>query len=335
MLTRNLSSIIKFIIFLSLGVFLIWITTRTLSAKELDEVKNLIITANPLVVIPCLVIVILSHYIRAIRWKMLIAPLSYSPKNSNVFFAVIIGFFFNLLFPRLGELMKCTMLGKHEKIPVNQLIGTMVAERIVDVICLILVISLTIASQFNVVGAYAKELWDTFLQKITFDLRQLTFYILSFLLLGVFIVWLFKKIASKKLIEKIKTLLLGATEGLMSIRHLKNKPLFFLYTFLIWFLYLSSIKIGFLALTELTDMGWIPSLTILTFGSFAMIVTQGGIGAYQLAVQKTLGFYGIGQVVGLAFGWLIWSLQTVLLIILGPISMGLMSILNNKKNKAS
>ncbi len=335
MLTRNLSSIIKFIIFLSLGVFLIWITTRTLSAKELDEVKNLIITANPLVVIPCLVIVILSHYIRAIRWKMLIAPLSYSPKNSNVFFAVIIGFFFNLLFPRLGELMKCTMLGKHEKIPVNQLIGTMVAERIVDVICLILVISLTIASQFNVVGAYAKELWDTFLEKITFDLRQLTFYILSFLLLGVFIVWLFKKIASKKLIEKIKTLLLGATEGLMSIRHLKNKPLFFLYTFLIWFLYLSSIKIGFLALTELTDMGWIPSLTILTFGSFAMIVTQGGIGAYQLAVQKTLGFYGIGQVVGLAFGWLIWSLQTVLLIILGPISMGLMSILNNKKNKAS
>ncbi len=318
-----------------MGVFLIWITTRTLSAKELDEVKNLIITANPLVVIPCLVIVILSHYIRAIRWKMLIAPLSYSPKNSNVFFAVIIGFFFNLLFPRLGELMKCTMLGKHEKIPVNQLIGTMVAERIVDVICLILVISLTIASQFNVVGAYAKELWDTFLQKITFDLRQLTFYILSFLLLGVFIVWLFKKIASKKLIEKIKTLLLGATEGLMSIRHLKNKPLFFLYTFLIWFLYLSSIKIGFLALTELTDMGWIPSLTILTFGSFAMIVTQGGIGAYQLAVQKTLGFYGIGQVVGLAFGWLIWSLQTVLLIILGPISMGLMSILNNKKNKAS
>ncbi len=318
-----------------MGVFLIWITTRTLSAKELDEVKNLIITANPLVVIPCLVIVILSHYIRAIRWKMLIAPLSYSPKNSNVFFAVIIGFFFNLLFPRLGELMKCTMLGKHEKIPVNQLIGTMVAERIVDVICLILVISLTIASQFNVVGAYAKELWDTFLEKITFDLRQLTFYILSFLLLGVFIVWLFKKIASKKLIEKIKTLLLGATEGLMSIRHLKNKPLFFLYTFLIWFLYLSSIKIGFLALTELTDMGWIPSLTILTFGSFAMIVTQGGIGAYQLAVQKTLGFYGIGQVVGLAFGWLIWSLQTVLLIILGPISMGLMSILNNKKNKAS
>ena len=335
MLTRNLSSIIKFIFFLSLGVFLIWITTRSLSAKELDEVKNLIITANPLVVLPCLVIVVLSHYIRALRWKMLITPLSYSPKNSNVFFAVIIGFFFNLLFPRLGELMKCTMLGKHEKIPVNQLIGTMVAERIIDVICLILVISLTIASQFNVVGAYATELWSTFLQKITFDFGQLTLYILSIFLLVVIIVWLFKKMASKNLIEKIKNLLLGATQGLMSIRHLKNKQLFFLYTFLIWFLYLSSIKIGFLALTELTDMGWIPSLTILTYGSFAMIVTQGGIGAYQLAVQKTLGFYGISQVVGLAFGWLIWSLQTVLLIILGPISMGLMSILNNKKNTAS
>ena len=101
---------------------------------------------------------------------------------------------------------------------------------------------------------------------------------------------------------------------------------------MIWFLYLSSIKIGFMALSELTDLGWIPSITILTFGSFAMIVTQGGIGAYQLAVQKTLGFYGINQVVGLAFGWLIWSLQTLLLIIFGPISMGLMSILNKNKN---
>jgi len=279
-----------------------------------------------------MVIVVLSHYIRALRWKMLIAPLSYTPKNSNVFFAVIIGFFFNLLFPRLGELMKCTMLGKHEKIPVNQLIGTMVAERIVDVICLVLVISITISSQFHVVGEYAQELWTKFVQKISIDVQQLTMYSISIIVLLFLIGWLFKKMASQKRISKIKTLVIGATEGLLSIRHLKNKPLFFLYTFLIWFLYLSSIKIGFMALNELTDLGWIPSITILTFGSFAMIVTQGGIGAYQLAVQKTLGFYGINQVVGLAFGWLIWSLQTLLLIIFGPISMGLMSILNKNKN---
>jgi len=279
-----------------------------------------------------MVIVVLSHYIRALRWKMLIAPLSYTPKNSNVFFAVIIGFFFNLLFPRLGELMKCTMLSKHEKIPVNQLIGTMVAERIVDVICLVLVISITISSQFHVVGEYAQELWTKFVQKISIDVQQLTMYSISIIVLLFLIGWLFKKMASQKRISKIKTLVIGATEGLLSIRHLKNKPLFFLYTFLIWFLYLSSIKIGFMALNELTDLGWIPSITILTFGSFAMIVTQGGIGAYQLAVQKTLGFYGINQVVGLAFGWLIWSIQTLLFIIFGPISMGLMSILNKNKN---
>jgi len=332
MLKGNLSSIIKFILFLSLGVFLLWITTRSLTSTEIYAVKNLIYTSNPLIVLPCMVIVVLSHYIRALRWKMLIAPLSYTPKNSNVFFAVIIGFFFNLLFPRLGELMKCTMLGKHEKIPVNQLIGTMVAERIVDVVCLVLVISITISSQFHVVGEYAQELWTKFVQKISIDVQQLTMYSISIIVLLFLIGWLFKKMASQKRISKIKTLVIGATEGLLSIRHLKNKPLFFLYTFLIWFLYLSSIKIGFMALNELTDLGWIPSITILTFGSFAMIVTQGGIGAYQLAVQKTLGFYGINQVVGLAFGWLIWSLQTLLLIIFGPISMGLMSILNKNKN---
>jgi hypothetical protein len=84
-------------------------------------------------------------------------------------------------------------------------------------------------------------------------------------------------------------------------------------------------------LAETVDLGWIPSLTILTFGSFAMIATQGGVGAYQLAVQKTIGFYGIQEITGLAFGWLLWSVQTFMLLIVGPISMLLLFLFNKNK----
>lgn len=287
--------------------------------------------AESMIIIPSLFIVMLSHYIRALRWKMLITPLNYVPKTLNVYFSVLIGFFFNLVFPRLGEVMRCTLLGKHEKIPVDKLLGTMVAERIIDVICLLIVISITILSQFDVVGNYSKEIWTRFIQNITNDINKIGIAMLILVVLIFLIIFLFRRLSSHKIVIKAKKLFSGILEGLSSIRHISNKPVFLLYTFLIWFLYLYSIKFGFLALDELMELGWVPSITILTFGSFAMIATQGGIGAYQLAVQKTLTLYGISEVAGLAFGWLIWSVQTMLLVIFGPLSLILMSVLNKKQ----
>lgn len=331
MTKSRLYSLFKFLFFLSLGFFLLWFTTRSLSNEEISQVKKLILGAESMVIIPSLFIVMLSHYIRALRWKMLITPLHYVPKTLNVYFSVLIGFFFNLVFPRLGEVMKCTLLGKHEKIPVDKLLGTMVAERIIDVICLLIVISITIITQFDVVGNYSKEILTKFIENITKDINKIA---IAMIVLGVvvfIIIYLFKRLSSIKLVIKAKELFRGILVGLSSIRYISNKPVFLLYTFLIWFLYLYSIKFGFLALHELMELGWVPSITILTFGSFAMIATQGGIGAYQLAVQKTLTLYGISEVAGLAFGWLIWSVQTMLLLIFGPLSLILMSVLNKKQ----
>jgi hypothetical protein len=113
---------------------------------------------------------------------------------------------------------------------------------------------------------------------------------------------------------------------------MKHKAYFLLYTIGIWFLYLASIRVGFPAIAGLAHLGWVPSLTILTFGSFAMIATQGGIGAYQLAVQKTLGLYGINALTGLAFGWLLWAVQTILMLVTGPISLLLLYLQRNKNN---
>jgi len=328
----RINAFLKFLFFLSLGIFLIWISTKSLTKEEVETVKYQILAANYNILVPSILIILLSHFMRALRWKMMITPLSYKPSLFNVFLSVLIGFFFNLIFPRLGELMKCTLLGKHEKIPVDKLVGTMVAERLIDVFCLLIVISMTIVSQYQRVGNYANELIGTFYKKIQFNITTtiITSVVFLLFLVGGFII--FKRFQKSKSVEKIKSIIKGILTGFGSIRKIEKKGLFIAYTISIWFLYLFCIKIGFLAINEISTLGWIPSLTILTFGSFAMIATQGGIGAYQLAVQKTLVLFGVREVTGLAFGWLMWSVQTIFLMIAGPISLLIMSTIN-KKNK--
>jgi hypothetical protein len=197
-----------------------------------------------------------------------------------------------------------------------------------DLICLILVIFLTIVTQVEQVGTYAKELMQLLIKKGDYSTSTLMVAFISITIFLLAIYWIFKK--SKRLI-RVKTFFGGLKEGLFAIGKIKKKWEFLAYTILIWFLYLLSIRIGFYSLFETSSLSWIPSLTILTFGSFAMIATQGGVGAYQLAVQKTLTIYGIAEVIGLAYGWLLWLVQTLMLLVFGPVSMFLLFFFNRKK----
>lgn len=329
---QRVKTISKFLLFFALGMFLLWLTTKSFGEKEILELKNLIKNANVQVVAISTIILLFSHYIRALRWKMMIVPLGSTPKSSNVFFAVLAGYFFNLLFPRLGEVMKCTFLSKYEKVPVDKLIGTMVAERLVDMICLIMVILATILSQIERVGNYAGELGNLLRAKLNITPATWGLLVLCLAALVYLMSKLFKVSKNHPKLFKLIELIKGMIEGLLTIRKVKNFPLYLLYTLSIWVCYLASIRIGFYGMEELKILGWIPSLSILTFGSFAMIATQGGIGAYQLAVQKTLMLYGINEVTGLAFGWLLWLVQTLILFLVGPISVLLLFILNKKNS---
>lgn len=328
MIKRKTRQVIQFTLFLALGLLLLWYTTASLTQEDIQKVKELVLKVNLFYLLPCIGALLLSHFIRAVRWKMMLDELGPKPRITNVFLSVLTGYFLNLVFPRLGEVAKCSLLGKYEKMAVDKLIGTIVAERLLDLICLIIVILLTIITQINQVGLYANELTSLLLKKINESTTTLFVVVILIALLLIAIFWFFKK--SKWLI-KVTSFLSGLKEGLFAISKIKKRALFFAYTVCIWFLYLLSIKIGFYSLEETSLLSWVPSLTILTFGSFAMIATQGGVGAYQLAVQKTLTIYGIEEVIGLAFGWLLWLVQTLLLILVGPISMFLLFFLNRKK----
>ena len=327
---QRVKTVAKFLLFLALGIFLLWLTTRSFGENEIQKLKDLVTHADVKIVIFCSITLLFSHFIRAVRWKMMIDPLGNQPKTSNVFFAVLSGYFFNLLFPRLGEVMKCTLLSKYENVHVDKLIGTMVAERLVDLICLIIVIIMTVFTQLDLVGNYATELTTAMKAKFQFSNTIYVIIIVSVFLIIFLLIKLLQVSKNHPKLFKIREIVKGMIEGLLSIKKVNNIPQFIFYTITIWFCYLASIRIGFYGMQNLSSLGWVPSLSVLTFGSFAMIATQGGIGAYQLAVQKTLMLYQIDEVNGLAFGWLLWLVQTIILFMVGPLSALLMYVLNKK-----
>lgn len=331
---KKIIAVAQYVFFLGLGLFLLWYTTRHLTDQEISMMKASLRKANYLLVIPAMLLLLASHYSRALRWKILMEPLGFQPSSTNTFFAVMLSYFFNLLVPRLGEVMKCTVLARYEKTPVDKLIGTMVAERAFDVICLLLVFVITVLLQINIVGDYASREFGQFF-KGGLDIPRILLFVAIIVALVLITRFVFAKYGHISLVARIRGIIRGVWEGLTSVRHVKKKTAFFLHSIFIWTMYLLSIRLGFYAMEAVSDLGIRPSFTILSFGSIAMIITQGGIGAYQLAVQKTLTLYGISEVDGLAFGWLLWLVQTVMVLVVGLLCLILIPIINRKPHESN
>lgn len=334
---KKILNAVQYVFFLGLGIFLLWYSASNLSAENKQQLQDSLRSANYWLVIPAMAILLLSHFSRAIRWKMLIKPLGYNPSVVNTFFATMLGYFFNLMVPRLGEVMKCTILAKYENIPADKLIGTMVAERLCDFICLLIVIAITIVIQFDVISNFAATQFHGVLYDAYGNLKLTRlFVILGVLMVSVIVMWwILKTFHETKIVKKIKSILKGIWLGLTSIRHLENKWLFFSHTIFIWTMYIASARVGLYTIEAVSHLGWQVCFSIITFGSFAMLATQGGIGAYQYTIQKLMPFYGVPEGPGLGFGWILWIAQTGIVIFAGIICLLLLPALNKHSNEIS
>src|SRR5262245_11479680 len=136
---KRLFTILQYIFFFALGIFLAWWSIRDLSKNDKSEIKDALNHARYLLIVPVLLVLLLSHYLRGVRWGLLIEPIAHKPANTNSFLSVMIGYLTNLAFPRLGEVVRCTVLARYEKIPVDKLLGTVILERIIDAISLLVV----------------------------------------------------------------------------------------------------------------------------------------------------------------------------------------------------
>ena len=332
-MNKKLLSILQYLFFLGLGVFLVWWSLHQIPDKKWGEFKHSLETAKYWLMIPVFLILTLSHIIRALRWRILMLPMGYTPSFINTFFAVMIGYLANLAVPRLGEVLKCTILAKYEKVPAEKLVGTIVAERAFDVISLGIVFLLALISQFDVVGAFASQLFHQVFENQAGHFSLMKAGIAVTILVIVIIavkVW-FNYFAHLKIVIFAKKILNGIWEGLSSIRKLKQKGLFIFYSVAIWSLYIGGTWVGLKATLGTAHLGLPYAISALAFASIGMIVTPGGIGAYAYFLAKVLEKNDIPFEIGFANGTLQWFAQFIIVVVVGSLCMGLLPFYNKKK----
>jgi uncharacterized membrane protein YbhN (UPF0104 family) len=309
---------------------LIWWSLHQIPAEEWTKFTLALKQSKLWIVFPVFIILGLSHFLRALRWRLIMEPLGYRPSIANTYLAVLIGYLANLAIPRLGEVLKCTLLAKYEHVPAEKIVGTIVAERAFDVISLGIVFLLALGLQFNVIEAGWNQLKSQANAPVN-DSNEGDWKMYLFIVIGIVLIALFFLLRKRipTIVGSIKNIISGIWEGVMSATKLKQHNLFFLYSFGIWFLYLLATYVGLHA-TAGTESSFATAISCLAYASIGMILTPGGIGAYAYFMAKVLELNGVDYTLGLANGTLQWFSQFLIVIVLGGVSLIILPIINKQ-----
>lgn len=305
-----------------LGVFLIWYSLSSATPQERMELWNNILLADPIWIILSLVFGILSHLSRAYRWKYLLEPLGCQPKFPNSLMSVMAGYLANLGVPRSGEVLRGATISTYENITFDKAFGTIVAERIADLFMLLIIVIFGLLIQTDsLIGYFNSHNINPFLT------------IALFFGLVIFGILILKIVRNSKwpVLVKIKEFAKGLLEGMRSILRMRQKSAFIFHTIFIWTMYLLMFYVIKFSIPETSALGLDAILAGFIVGTFAVSTTNGGIGVYPVAIGAVLLFFGIDQQAGKALGWIIWSSQTLLVIVLGGLSFLLLPAFNRQK----
>ncbi len=293
------------------GIILVWLSLATATADERRLLWKNILKADYYWIILSMSLGFLSHYIRAIRWKLQLAPLGCKVRTSISFFSVMFAYLSNYGIPRSGEILRAVTLSTYEDIKFDKAFGTVVSERVIDLFFLLII------TGFGLIAQTGKVV-ETF---SAYDIAWSWLLIIgSVLMLMAVLIYHKLRRSSTKIAIKIRSFIKGMIAGITSILKLRQKGLYAIYSLLIWVLYLAMFYIVKFAFPETADLGLEAILIAFIVGSFSISVTNGGIGLYPIAVGGVLAFYGVSSSSGEAFGWVLWASQTALIILLGGIS---------------
>ncbi len=301
---------------------MIWYSYYNTSTEDRKEIFRYIREADLFWVGISVVIGILSHISRAIRWNYLLEPLGYKPKIRNNILFILIAYFANLGIPRSGEILRATALATYEKVPFQKGFGTIVTERVIDLLMLLLIIFIALISQTQVILSYLKA------NGIGLT-ATLVLVAVGIFMLFVFLAFLRR--SSSRLAIKLKDLVKGLLDGVMSIFRMRYKWLFIFHTLFIWAAYIAMFWVIKFTVAETMSLAFSEFLVAFIAGAFAMSTTNGGIGLYPIAVSKALSIYGVSAVSGDAFGWIMWIAQTLMVVVFGAISFLLLPLLNRNR----
>jgi uncharacterized protein (TIRG00374 family) len=315
---KTLLSILKYLLILAIGITLLWLAFRGVSLKE---TVDHMLQANFFWLFVSIAASLVAFVSRALRWNMLIEPLGYKPSISNTTAALMIGYLANLAVPRLGEVTRCGTLSRTEKVPFDSLLGTVIIERIVDVLSLLVLILLVAVVEFNRLGNLLMvNVYNPITNKLSGAIHSPLFIgiFMSMVALIVLYFILKKKKNSGTLSQKFLGILKSVFGGIDTIRKLKSPLGFLFHTVLIWSMYFLMSYTCFFALQETSVLDWRAGLFVLVAGGMGMSApVQGGLGTYHMLVSEGLMLYGIEKIPSLTFATLMHTSQTLVVIILG------------------
>jgi len=301
---------LKPLFFLFLGLGLLWVAFSGIDYKILKETIRSISLKW---VFLSMVLGYLAFVFRALRWFLLIKPLGYNPKIFYLIHAIAFGYLFNSFIPRSGEIVRCTALNKVAKIPVSQLFGHVLLERLIDVILLCSCIVLSLILNYDQFRFFAQD----------FKLPKNIILYFSFLVLFIFSIYRWRRsFLQEEQISKINMFFKGIKSGFMSINKIQNKWMFFIYTILIWLCYLLMTMVCFYCFSDMHAFGFKQGLFILVAGGLGMVMpTPTGIGSYHYLVKKALVVFGIGPQIAFTFAFIVHTSQAVMIILAGFLAM--------------
>ncbi|SNR14043.1 conserved membrane protein of unknown function [Tenacibaculum jejuense] len=300
-----------------MGGFLVW---YSLSGMDKDKMIGYVKSANYGWIILGLFFGVLSHLSRAYRWKFLLQPMGYKPDFGNSTMAVIIAYLVNLAVPRAGEVSRALVMTNYEDIPFEKGFGTIVAERMADLLMMLIVIAITLFVQF-----------DFIYNLLTKNFNPVKIIILlAGLIVGFLIFTRYVKKANSGIGLKIKNFVNGLIEGATSIFKMENKWAFIFHTVFIWVMYVAMFWVTIPSIEGLK----VPFGAVLIgfiAGGFSIAATNGGIGLYPIAVAGAFMLFGVEKDPSEAFGWIMWTAQTLMIVVFGGLAFLLLPIYNKAK----
>lgn len=314
----NIKRTLKVLLPLLLGVFLVW---YSLSKVSLNELWSYAKSANYTWITLGVFLGFLSHMSRAYRWLFMLEPMGYKVKFGNSFMAVFAAYLINYTIPRAGEVARATIITNYEDVPFEKGFGTIVAERIADMIVMLGIIIITLFLQFDFIYSFLVE---------KFNPTKILIAGGIFLLIS-FVVFRYIKQSKSKIALKIKTFVNGLIEGALSIFKMKKKWAFIFHTLFIWAMYILMFYVTSFALVDLKGIPFSAILIGFISASFSIAATNGGIGSYPVAVFAAFSLFGIPEDPSIAFGWIMWASQTLMIIVFGGLSLIYLPIYNRNK----
>lgn len=301
-----------------LGVFLIYYSLSKLSFDELLQyAKN----ADYKYVFLGLVFGLLSHLSRAYRWVFMLEPLGYKIKLGNSIMAVFSTYLINYTIPRAGEVARATILKNYENVPFEKGFGTIVAERIADMVVMLIIIAVTLSLQFDFIFNFLTQ---------KFNLTKIIIAGVALMVLALMFVFLIKR-SNNVIALKIKGFVNGLIEGVLSIFKMKKKWAFIFHTLFIWSMYMLMFYVTTLAFKDLNTLPFAAILVAFILATFSIAATNGGIGSYPEAIVIAFTLFSLPEDPSRAFGWIMWTSQTLLVFVFGGLSLLYLPFFNQNK----